>query len=253
MYRLATKPQSFLQIMRDSFTLYSVAFKRLVFWAIVAGLIDLVMALVTPGHAPAQNAGQASLHFGVFLSPLIVLLLSFIPLSAIFFDIYQTMHNQNPTIKGAFYRAMTSWLSLVGVSVLLVILCVLLAVLGYLGHIVGIVIAILLGVYLAISLFSLFPLIITEQMGIFKAIKNSFKIIKGNWWRTFGLLLLVTIIIFVINTAINVIFTGKFQLDPYQTRSMAQLIVNGVVTIAFIPWLYGVMLLQIHNLELRRK
>ncbi len=77
---------------------------------------------------------------------------------------------------------------LMGLMIIPVILIAIIPVFGILAIIFG-------SIYLSVSL-SLFAVIIVhEEVGIFEAISRSFKLIKGAWWKTFGLYIVFYFII----------------------------------------------------------
>jgi hypothetical protein len=55
----------------------------------------------------------------------------------------------------------------------------------------GIVLLIILGVYFLFS----FPCIIIENLAIVKSLKKSWRLVKGNWWKIFGRMTFISILI----------------------------------------------------------
>jgi hypothetical protein len=66
--------------------------------------------------------------------------------------------------------------------------------------------------YLSIAMSNYFMIIIREKVGVVEALRRCFILIKGQWWRTFGVFIVITILTWVLHivcllpfTAINVI------------------------------------------------
>ena len=70
--------------------------------------------------------------------------------------------------------------------------------LAIIGLVIGFFICFLPFVYLSVVFSLIIPIMVIENGSIEYSFKKAFKIIKGNWWFTFGLLLLTSIIIIMI-------------------------------------------------------
>lgn len=67
------------------------------------------------------------------------------------------------------------------------------------------------GIYFAIVFSLVTPIIIMEDMAVTDAISRSFKLIKGKWWSTFGLILITSII----GGIISLLFSLPFSLAGF--------------------------------------
>ncbi len=70
----------------------------------------------------------------------------------------------------------------------------------------GFVVFVIPGIYLIIVLSLAIPALFFENKGIFESIGRSFKLIRGKWWSTFGLLFVASILMY----AISMIFILPF-------------------------------------------
>jgi hypothetical protein len=80
-------------------------------------------------------------------------------------------------------------------------------------------------IYLEISLAFVFIIRSQEGVGVGRAFSRSFEVIRGRWWRTFGLALLTYIVVYVLGSSIIGPFAvgaiiyqmmiGNYQLSPY--------------------------------------
>jgi hypothetical protein len=59
------------------------------------------------------------------------------------------------------------------------------------------------GIWLAVKLSMVFPAVVCEKAGPFRAIGRSWNLTKDNWWRVFGTLVVVFLLLFVITLALG--------------------------------------------------
>jgi len=73
--------------------------------------------------------------------------------------------------------------------------------------IAGALLCILPGIYLSIVLSLVIPIIVIENASFSYAFNKSFKLIKDNWWFTFGVIFITSLIVGVISSVANVPLT----------------------------------------------
>lgn len=90
----------------------------------------------------------------------------------------------------------------------------------------GLLLCFLPGIYFGVVLSLSFCILIFHQRGVFDSIGDSFNFIKGHWWDTFGILLVVQILIFFGNLLFSVPMiiyeldsTGLFSTSEYNSMS----------------------------------
>ncbi|MFW9935578.1 MAG: glycerophosphoryl diester phosphodiesterase membrane domain-containing protein [Candidatus Thorarchaeota archaeon] len=154
--------------------------------------------------------------------------------------------NLSPTFSGSFNQARNRFWSIIGAQILLVLIVtgiglgtgLLMAVFGFglffLGPI-GMLVGILLGavlmtvllVYVTIRLTVVVPSVILGGETAIGSIDQSWRLVRGNWWRTFG----ITFIIGIVNFAIGIpasIITSLALTGIYSP----QLTIIGIITFA---------------------
>lgn len=111
---------------------------------------------------------------------------------------------------------------------------------------------ILPGIYLFFIIFLITPVVVFENIGLFKAIKRSLCLLWGNWWRTFSVFMLT----FLVTAGLMLIMKSfrSFLLLLHTTDRVAsisqialQLILTPFVSIFF----YSVIILIWHDLRVR--
>jgi len=105
---------------------------------------------------------------------------------------------------------------------------------------VGFFALIIPGIFLMVVLGLSVPALFFEQKGIFEAIGRSFKLIKGKWWSTFGLLFVSSILMY----AVSMIFILPFYV--FYFLSIFTLVEEtGITTDMNAWWFQGGMTLSV--------
>jgi hypothetical protein len=113
------------------------------------------------------------------------------------------------------------------------------------------------GIILSISLVFYSALIINDNESIFSSLKSSHRLVWGNWWRTATVFLVPMFFFFVIYTGLLMIFglsgwAGGFDGD--MQSMMAYLVAFSTVMSAIgMPMVYSILLVQLHDLKLRKQ
>ncbi len=99
------------------------------------------------------------------------------------------------------------------------------------------------------------PLILTENAGIISSLVRSAKLVWGNWWRTFRAQ--VTPWISYLIVLILVKYIGHVNLHIYfikvNTLSLSATALHIFIFALFLPWFASTLLVQLRDLELRKK
>jgi hypothetical protein len=125
-----------------------------------------------------------------------------------------------------------SWRDLLPLFILGIIATILIMI-GFFAFIIP-------GIYLMVVLALAIPIMFFEGNGIFDAISRSFKLIKGKWWSTFGLLFVASILMY----AVSMIFILPFYV--FYFLSIFTLVEEtGVTTDLSSWWFQGGMTLSV--------
>ncbi len=101
---------------------------------------------------------------------------------------------------------------------------------------IGFMLFILPGIYLAVTLSLAFPILVFEDLGIGKSFGKSFKLIKGKWWSTFGLLLTTGIIASIISYVFSIPFYIGFLGDTFTSMDPSSTGDPSAVPDSFSKW-----------------
>lgn len=159
---------------------------------------------------PEMNEAQSlSLVADLGLNYLLMMLLSMVTISFLVSSVYTYMlarvKNETPA----------SPLEILKKAVVKVPPMIVLMILIGLVTVIGFIFFFLPGVYLAVTLSLALPIFIFEDLGIGQSFSKSFKLIKGKWWSTFGLLLVTGIIASVVSYVFAIPFYAGFLGDAF--------------------------------------
>jgi hypothetical protein len=74
------------------------------------------------------------------------------------------------------------------------------------------------------------PAMFAEGIGPVKALGRSWNLVRGNWWRTFGIVIIVWIMVYLIRAALGALFTGVATLLPGLSDDLRAGLVTTVAT-----------------------
>ena len=108
-------------------------------------------------------------------------------------------------------------------------------IVGILGGIAAVILLAWLGVRWTLA----YAALMAERVNPWRALGRSFELVRGSWWRTVGILLLVGILVSTIQFAVGALFTGVAALVPGLNDDVRAAAVT--VTSALVSALVGVI------------
>ena len=135
-------------------------------------------------------------YLGTVMFNLLVTLLleAFIHLTTLsYLAVYLQKNNQQPTFEEVWGYFRFYFFRVLGSSILLFLL---------IG--VGFCLCVIPGIYLAIVFYLVIPIIVMENTSFSYAFNKSFQLIKENWWFVFGVILVLSLIVGVVNSVASV-------------------------------------------------
>ena len=194
--------KNFTTLVKEGFEIYkqkivSILPLMLIFWGLIM-ILGILISFIAPGGI-IENSGYLAvlLILGIYL--LMIFLSTFIGFSLVLLVIKPVRTKLKEIFQEVWKKLWQYFLVTILVGFFVIITSFLLIIPG-----------IIVGVYLT---FSSFVFIIEEEKGI-NALKRSWNLVKGNWWKVFGRIILLNIIIGAIYTiliSINDLLGGVFQ------------------------------------------
>lgn len=206
------KPRDFGEIISDTFTFIKQNFKPLLkyffmlcgFFVLATAVITVLVQMKTLSFTNNFNADgfddQSAFSRAVSIWEGVGVLFFFMMLGYIavavmvlcYMVLYKRNHNTVPTSEEMWGYFKYYYLRILGVSIVLTILMV-----------AGFVFCLIPGIYLSVIFALVAPIMIIENTSFGYAFNQSFKLIKDNWWVTFGVFVVVYIILYVVDMTIS--------------------------------------------------
>lgn len=258
------RPMPLPELLDELFRLYRRHFSLIVGISLLVALPGLVWSLVTgiyrlnsasyanlittsPGAAPTFNSQQLSSLLGAILLGVLgsLILLPF-SLGAVYRAVTDVALGRPATIGSVLRETLARYFPLLG----LVGLFILMFIGWIIAEAVGFVLLILPGiavfcaaVYLAVRWSLVVAAMMAEDIGPIRGLGRSWNLVSGSWWRTFGILLIVTILQLIITYGLGILFgliaalvtTGDVQAAVTQiVGTILNAVVNPITTIAVV-------------------
>jgi len=222
------RPMPLPELLDELFRLYRRHFSLIVSVALLVALPGLVWSLVTgiyklngasyanlittaPGAQPSFNSQQLTNLLGLLALGLIGgFFLLPISLGAVFRAITDVALGRPATIGSVLRETLGRYLPLLG----LVALGFLMFLGWFIAEVIGFILLILPGfavfcgaVYLAVRWSLVLAAMMAEDIGPIRGLGRSWNLVRGSWWRTFGILLIVWVMWLVISYGLLILFT----------------------------------------------
>ncbi len=251
------RPRDFGEIITDTLTFTRQNFKPLLkYFFIFCGFFLVAMAAtsaLTQIHMVSavnnfnpnsfDNDSAFARLFNV-LSPAYFLNILFIALTSVsmivtvlsYMALYKHNHNQVPTTEQMWGYIKYFFLKALGSCIVMVLLIM-----------VGLVFCLIPGVYLYPVMALVLPIMVIENTSFGYAFNQSFRLIKNNWWLTFGALIVILIIISVASMIVTIpaslVAMGSFFL--HVTKGTQISVTAIVITTLLQNFLYALQILAI--------
>ena len=103
--------------------------------------------------------------------------------------------------------------------------------------------------YLCVAVYFYLPIIVIEHEGILPSLKKSIRLVWKNWWRTFTVQITpwiaYVICLFLLKYAIESLIPRNLTLSVFMCSEI-------ILFAFFIPWIASLLMIQLHDLELRK-
>ena len=252
------------ELLDELFRLYRRHFSLIVGVALVVALPGLVWTLVTGVYrlnsasytnlftttgtsTPAFNSQQFSNLVGTFaLGGLGALILLPFSVGAVYRAVTDVALGRPATIGAVLRETLARYwplLGLVGLGILLFIGWAIAELIGFVLLVIPGLAVFCAAVYLGVRWSLVVAAMMAEDIGPIRGLGRSWNLVRGSWWRTFGILLVVGILQTIISYALFILFgliaavfsTGDFQAALVQVGStLLSAVVSPITTIAVV-------------------
>ncbi len=241
MFTLKTEPQDSLQVLEQGFSLYKLSFKQALPYSFLAALLMIApyclctmfgMHIGTTGHVPAYLLWILAFAW----------LGGFTILSGLIFRLYCMCYNVPSHFIGSLQHALSKLIPLLLLSALysLIILS-------------GTMLMVIPGLILTLSLMFSFVLVITDNQNVFQTLTMSHRLVWGQWWhvaRVICVPMLLNIILTLCVLLCLIVTCAKINM-PTNSIILSATAFNIVIQTLFIPLIFSIMLVLLHDLRRR--
>ncbi len=173
-YSLLAQPPKIFQIIKIGFSIWKHTFNKTIAFSLInSAIMYLDIFFQYEKISPIYG------HLFSIVSQII----GFMMLISIVYSINKSVHNENISFNQA-----------IKISCKKILPLILLGILSLIVIIVGMILLVIPGIFCMISLaFSNF-FVIVEENSVVNSMKKSFRLVSGNWWYTFGAILIISLI-----------------------------------------------------------
>jgi len=266
---LATTPQSNTRLFMRGLKLYFASFKHVIGLALLFSMIVYIPQFIAITQG-LSLFGLAILLGFYNLFFIVVEIISIFVFIAILWRIRCVITNEHESIFDDFKIASKKILLIIGVGLVETLILVLFLFLlftlpkfNFLNNpnsvtfnaaLIFSIAYFAIVVYIFFALIFSVPLILTENKGLFAALKKSYRLVWGNWWKVALLLITPTLLYFITLNIIQSIFSTSLTItfaEAYNYKDLLILIINVLWIALFVPLQGALLLLQLRDLELR--
>jgi hypothetical protein len=123
----------------------------------------------------------------------------------------------------------------------------------------GLLLLIVPGLILMVSLIMYTALLLFENKGVVDSLSGSYRMVRGNWWRSSAILAVASILVLVIFVALGVValivapFAGLAMADVVMVTLVGELVFNAAFNVFVMPFFTAVMIALYWDLKLRKE
>jgi len=271
---LSTKPQPYRELIWRSLILYRLTLRKIAFIALLLSIIIFIPRLLE--DLVGQSIVNTLTVFNIQrLWIWVIDIFSLFFFITIMWHLFCELHHKHEPLKEdfivgtqkvvrAFFAAVLQTL-IIFIFCLMVYGCLLLLhhlQLLFINSLLGIIVTtciflgqLILLLYISTLFVFIIPSIVIENKSIIAAIKNSVSLVWDHWFRVFitqitpwvCYTLLLVLLKYAINLDIHIYLTHPTDVGIWTT------LLNIVIFAIFIPWVAALLVIQLRDLELRKK
>ena len=245
MVTLASQPQSIGRVLDSGFKLFVKSFAGVFPLSLAAAAVLAVPNIASILSSSAEQGGGPMPVSTVVITFLVVLPVYMILIAAVVYRLGAAAELHDANTGQALARGVRCMLSLIGAAILY-----LLAVAG------GLILLVIPGIILMLSLSFGFFAIVLDKDSALAGLKHSHRLVWGNWWRTLTVVSVPVVIVMVLYIGLVTVFgvsvfmsDGQASSDALITVSLVEAAIGGITA----PLMYSIMIVQYHDLKLRKE
>jgi hypothetical protein len=246
MFQLPAHPQPIGQVLDSGFKLFTASLSRILPLSFAAAIVGILPSLLFPGMQ-SQDREEIMAAMDSFMAFMpVYLLLTLWLYASLIYRMGAIMHGWNSEMGVSLLVGLKKTLPMLAATLLFVLAIML-----------GLLALIVPGLILLLSLFFYTPALVLDNHGIVGSLKRSYRLVQGNWWRSAAVLTIPLLIFMAVGIVAGagmgvVLVIGGGDVSE-QTINLYANLFNLPVTALIMPLFYAVMLVQYHDLKLRKE
>jgi hypothetical protein len=240
---LPDTPLSISQIFMRSARLWKPVFKNVFPLVFIAFIFFILPYFIFPELNSVNMADRVGKWFSMGFTLILYWVISIVFYTAIYHHVFKFLQAETEKFWASIWVGIKKFL-LISFAVLL---AALLTGLGYVALAIP-------GIYLTVVFAIYLPLLITENLNPFNALKSSIELIWLNWWRTAIIVGIPSFLFMLVNLAIE-IYALRWLTIPHPLGGEILLfhhISKFILAIFYFPFFVTLVLVQVNDLKLRK-
>lgn len=251
---MPTSPRPIGGVLDNAFRLYRHAFVPALPLALVVAVVTTVLGIMAAVYAPQATVDDPMAGLKVYTIPtilggyLLAMLIMLVVYGALFARIDAVARGEQMSVGEAFGAGVNSSARLLGVGILLTIMLV-----------IGTLLLVIPGIYLwGVFQLAVIPPVL-ERAGVLESFGISQRLVKGNWWRVFLIVLVAFCILMVLSVVVGVVagviaaIAGPVEPGSFGPTALLSQVLSGLVNLITLAFFPSVMLAVYYDLKLRKE
>lgn len=228
------QPRSILSIWKSSASLY---FKALLALLPFTLFIEILKQLLMFEQTTFRDTSNYSIIALMLISGILLVLINVWIIGVVTLQVNSIIQQKHESYKKSMQFAWKKYFVLLALTILSTLIAI--------G---GTMLLIIPGIFLIIILPFANCFVLFEEAKVWPSIKSSFKLVWGNWWRTFVAVYLPLVLLIIIVLLLELL--GGFSED--QMKNIDGYIVNPLLGIFLIPFFEVTLINQYYDLKARK-
>lgn len=240
---LPDAPLSISQIFMTGTRLWKPVFKNVFPLVFIAFIIFILPYFILPELNSLDIAVRGNKWFSMGIISLFYWVISVIFYTAVYHHVFRFLQGDTEKFAASIWIGIKKLL----LMTFAILLAAVLTGLGYVALAIP-------GIYLTVVFAIYLPLIITENLNPFNALKDSIELIWTHWWRTAIIIGIPSFLFMLVNVMIEV-YAARWLTVPHPLGGEILLfnhLSKFILAIFYFPFFVTLVLIQINDLKLRK-
>lgn len=246
MYQIPTQPLTIGEVLDRGFALFRASFSSVWYLALIGGLASLPYNLLN--YTSISEAANAPL---LPSAPAIAAYLMYMAVAIVLFNVTIARiggiaRGRPLSLGAAFALGLRRLPALIGAGFLYIV-----------GIVLGLIALLIPAMWFSVAFYFALFVPVLERRGPIESMSYAFRIVRGRWWRTAGVLTVIVLILMVVYILFGIVmgataaFSGGTFEEMFDQIMLIQIISAPLLQVLFIPLSYAMFLAVYEDSKLR--